>query len=176
MGAFQVRRSRLLFAYLVVEQGRSRAARRARGALWGENPPATWDKALSVLVSKLGVSLLAEHESGGATALTGASRPVHRLELPEGSWVDVVAATRAAAEAEDALTAGELPRATDSAASAESLLRQPFLPGNDGTWVETKRRELAAIRGRALSVLAEASLCSGDAQQSTRWAEQAIEV
>ena len=39
------------------------------------------------------------------------------------------------------VSAGELGRAKASAALAESLVRQPFLPGDDGTWVDEKRRE-----------------------------------
>ena len=52
-----------------------------------EAPPATWDKALTVIVSKLR-NLLADHGIDGANALTGAFG-CYRLELPEGTWVDV---------------------------------------------------------------------------------------
>jgi basic membrane lipoprotein Med (substrate-binding protein (PBP1-ABC) superfamily) len=41
--------------------------------------------------------------------------------------------------------------------------------------VEAKRRELADVRARALAVLAEACLSSGNPQQSVRWAVQAID-
>ena len=70
----------------------------------------------------------------------------------------------AAEEAERALAAGDLERARAAAESAESLVRQPFLPGEDGAWVEQKRRELADVRGRALNVLADACLRLGDAR------------
>ena len=62
--------------------------------LWGDAPPATWDKALSVLVSKLR-ALLAEIGLDGARALT-AAYGCYRLQLPEGTWVDVLAAESAA--------------------------------------------------------------------------------
>ena len=169
---FPGRQGRLLFAYLAAEQGRAVPRDELAEALWGEDPPATSDKALSILVSKLR-GLLTEHGIDGATALTGAFG-CYRLELPEGSWVDVVAATSAAQEAEDALSAGELGRAKASAALAESLVRQPFLPGDDGTWVNEKRRELGDVRARALGVLADAGLESGDAREAAKWAEQAI--
>ncbi len=67
----------------------------------------------------------------GATALTGAFG-CYRLELPEGSWVDVIVAANAAHEAEEALAAGDLEQARAPAALAASLLRQPFLPGEEG--------------------------------------------
>src|SRR5262249_20473419 len=44
----------------------------------------------------------------------------------------------------------------------------------DGAWVEQKRRELADIRERALSVLADASLRSGAAREAVKWAEDLI--
>src|SRR6185436_19193009 len=80
---FPGRQGRLLFAYLVAEQGRPVPREELADALWGENPPATWDKALTVLVSKLR-GLLADHGIDGARALTAAFG-CYRLNLPEGS-------------------------------------------------------------------------------------------
>jgi YVTN family beta-propeller protein len=169
---FPGRQGRLLFAYLVAEQGRPVPREELAEALWKETPPTTWDKALTGIVSKLR-GLLEDQGIDGATALTGAFG-CYRLELPEGSWVDVVEAEHAAQKAEAALAAGDLERAKDSAALAASLLRQPFLPGEDGTWVEAKRRDLADVRERALDVLADACLRAGDAPEAVRWAEQTI--
>jgi len=140
--------------------------------LWGEDPPATWDKALTVLVSKLR-GLLAEHGIDGASALTAAFG-CYRLNLPEESWVDVIAAASAAQAAEDALAEGDVEKAKVEATAAASLVRQPFLPGDDGAWVEQKRRELTEIRFHALSTLADACLRSGDAPDAAKWAEQTI--
>src|SRR6478735_4860423 len=106
---FPGRQGRLLFAYLVAEQGRPVPREELADALWGEDPPATWDKALTVLVSKLR-GLLADHGIDGARALTAAFG-CYRLNLPEGSWVDVIAAASAAEVAEDALAEGDLEEA-----------------------------------------------------------------
>ena len=170
-GRFPGRQGRLVFAYLVAEQGRPVPRDELAQALWGEAPPPTWGKALTVLVSKLR-ALLAER-GDGAIALTGAFG-CYRLELPEGTWVDVIEALVAVAEAEEALAGGELERARTAAALGAALAQPPFLPGEDGAWVEEKRRELADVRGRALSTLAEACLRSGDAPAAAKWAEQTI--
>ena len=141
-------------------------------ALWGETPPQTWEKALSVLASKLR-ALLAANGVDGAPALTSAFS-CYRLELPEGSWVDVLAAAAATTDAETALAAGDLEQAKTAGGAGESLVRQPFLPGDDGPWVEEKRREIAEGRVRALSVLAEACLRSGDAGEAATWAAEIV--
>jgi DNA-binding SARP family transcriptional activator/streptogramin lyase len=164
------RQGRLLFAYLVAAQGRPVSRDELADVLWQGTPPATWDKALSVLASKLRGAL-----GAGGGALTAAAG-CYRLELPAGTWVDIVAADDAASGAEAALAAGKVEGARQAAALAESLTEQPFLPGDDGPWVEEKRRELAGIRARALVALADASLRSGDAAESVRWAERAVEV
>src|SRR5262249_59531182 len=107
-------------------------------ALWGEAPPPTWDKALTGIVSKLR-ALLSDHGVDGASALTAAFG-CYRLELPEGTWVDVLAAAAVADEAAAALAAGDLDKATGDAALAEALLGEPFLPGEGGAWVGQKPR------------------------------------
>src|SRR5262245_35318707 len=86
---FPGRQARVLFAYLVAEQGRAVPRDELAEVLWGERPPATWEKALSVLASK--VRALLSDADGGANRLTAAFG-CYRLELPEGTWIDVVAA------------------------------------------------------------------------------------
>jgi len=168
---FPGRQGRLLFAYLVLEQARPVPRDELAEALWGQVPPATWDKALTVLASKLR-ALLTEFGSG-AIALTGAFG-CYRLDLPEGTWIDVFAAAKAAQEAEAALAADDLETAKAVAMRASSLARRPFLPGEEGSWVEEKRRELADVRSRALRCLADASLGLGNASAAAKWAEEAI--
>ena len=165
---FPGRQGRLLFVYLVAARSRPVPRDELADAIWGESPPATWEKALTVIASKLR-GLVAED---GIT-LTNAFG-CYRLDLPEGTWVDLFAAASGAQDAEEALAAGELDQARAAAESAESLARRPFLSGEDGTWVEQKRRDLADIRERALSVLADACLRSGAAREAAKWAEELI--
>ena len=72
-------------------------------------PHVAGDEALGVIASKLRV-LLGECGVDGAKVLTNAFG-CYRLELPEGSWVDILAATRGAEAAEAALAAGQLGKA-----------------------------------------------------------------
>ena len=72
------RQGRLVFAYLVAEQGRAVPRDELAEALWGETPPATRDKALTVLVSKLRGALVdAGLDRGG---LLTAAFGCYRLE------------------------------------------------------------------------------------------------
>ena len=169
---FPGRQGRLLFAYLVAEQGRPVPRDELADALWGEAPPATSDKALTVLASKLR-GLLADRGIDGGNALTSAFGS-YRLNLPDGTWVDIIAAGDALREAEAALAANDLDQAKAVARQAAALARPSFLPGEDGAWVDGKRRELTDVLRRALSCLAEACLRSGDAAEAAQWAEETI--
>jgi peptide/nickel transport system substrate-binding protein len=162
------RQGRLLFVYLVAARSRPVPRDELADAIWGESPPATWEKALAVIVSKLR-GLLADDE----VVLTHAFG-CYRLDLPDGAWVDINAAAEAADQAERALEAGEVEEGRAAAELAASLLERPFLPGEDGVWVVQKRRELAEIHVRAVSALAESCLSSGDPAEAAKWAEKAV--
>jgi SARP family transcriptional regulator, regulator of embCAB operon len=169
-GRFPGRQGRLLFAYLVAARGRPVPRDELAEVLWEESPPATWEKALTVIASKVR-SLLADGGVDGTTALTSAFG-CYRLELPKGTWVDLIAAEDAAEQAEDALSTADLDQAKAEGTLAASLVERPFLPGDNGAWVAEKRRELADVRVRALSVLADGCLRSGDPLEAVKWAEQ----
>src|SRR5512133_3475016 len=153
---FPGRQGRLLFAYLVAEQGRPVPRDELADALWGDAPPATSDKGLTVIASKLR-ALLAEAGIDGGKALTSAFGS-YLLSLPEGTWVDIIAAADALQEADAALEAGDCDHAKSLATEAASLARSSFLPGEEGAWVDGQRRELTDIVRRALTCVAEASL------------------
>jgi peptide/nickel transport system substrate-binding protein len=169
---FPGRQGRLVFAYLVCEQGRPVPRDELAEVIWSRGPPPTWDNALTVIASKLR-ALLTDSGVDGASALTGAFG-CYRLELPEGTWVDVVAARRAASAAAEAFVSSDLKGAKGEAALAASLLERPFLPGEEGAWAEESRRDLAGVRVGALNVLAEVCLRLGETSEAVKWSEEEI--
>ena len=171
---FPGRQGRLVFVYLVSELGRPVFREELAEALWGETLPATWEKALGGIASKLR-ALLSECGLDGAEALTSAFG-CYRLELPEQSWVDLVAAARATDAAETALAAGRPVEAKAEAREAASIARLKLLPGEEGVWVERKRRELAGVLVRALECLTDACLESGDPSEAVQCAHELIEL
>ena len=74
---FAGRQGRLFFAYLVAARSRPVPRDELADAIWGESPPATWEKALTVIASKLR-GLIAED---GITL--SSEFGCYRLDLPE---------------------------------------------------------------------------------------------
>jgi peptide/nickel transport system substrate-binding protein len=168
--SFPGRQGRLVFAYLLAEEGRAVPRDELAEVLWGDAPPATWEKALSVLVSKLR-TLLEDCGVDGQAALRSAFG-CYQLVLPAGAWIDLAAARDAVGGAEAALDAGDAPGARAAATQAVALGRRGFLPGEDGAWIEEKRRELSDLLVRALECLADACVAAGDAREAVRHAEE----
>ena len=168
--SFPGRQGRLVFAYLLAEEGRAVPRDELAEVLWGDAPPTTWEKALSVLVSKLR-ALLEECGVDGQAALRSAFG-CYQLVLPAGAWIDVAAAREAVNTAEAALDVGDIAAARERGAEAVALARRSFLPGEDGAWVEEKRRELSELLVRGLACLADACLATGDGREAVRHAEE----
>jgi peptide/nickel transport system substrate-binding protein len=166
------RQGRLLFAYLVIERCRPVPRDELAEVLWGASPPATWEKGLTVLVSRLR-SALADSALSGAAVLTNALG-CYRLDLPAEVWVDIEAAAMATRDAAVALEDGRLDEALAAGTAALEVLRRPLLPADDGTWVEAKRRELADIADEALASCVDADLAAGRLGEAIRLAEEAI--
>jgi DNA-binding SARP family transcriptional activator/ABC-type glycerol-3-phosphate transport system substrate-binding protein len=168
--SFPGRQGRLVFAYLLAEESRPVPRDELAEVLWGDAPPVRWEKALSVLVSKLR-GLLEKCGVDGQAALRSAFG-CYQLVLPPGAWIDVAAARDAADRAQAALEAGDVGAAREAAREAAALARRSFLPGEDAAWIEEKRRELNEILVRALECLADACLASGDTRDAVRHAEE----
>jgi DNA-binding SARP family transcriptional activator len=78
--------------------------------------------------------------------------------LPSDTWVDIEAAAQALDEAEGSIRTGTIERAWGAANVAVTIARRPFLPGEDGLWVEIQAGKLREVLVRGLDCLAEVSM------------------
>ena len=163
-----------MFAYLAAQKGRPVPRDELAELLWSDELPATWEKALRVLMTKLR-ALLEECGIDGSSALTAAFG-CYRLALPTGAWIDVDAAASGVERAEAARAAGALYEARAQASTAAELARRIFLPGEEGPWVEEQRRDLRDILVRALECLRDTALADGELGDAVRYAVEVTEL
>jgi DNA-binding SARP family transcriptional activator/ABC-type branched-subunit amino acid transport system substrate-binding protein len=169
---FPGRQGRIVFAYLAAQNGRPVPRDELADLLWHDELPATWVKALGVLMTKLR-ALLEECGIDGSTVLSSAFG-CYKLTLPPGSWIDVDAALEALERAEAELAVRDVVEAKAQAATAAALARRIFLPGEDAPWVEEKRRDLHRVLVRAVECMRDASFGAGDFAEAVRHAEEVI--
>lgn len=165
------RQGRLAFAYLACARERAVPRDELADVLWPGLQPRSWEVALSALVSKLR-TLLAE--AGLRRYAIAGPSGCHQLALPPGAWIDTEDAVLAAHDAEAALLGGRPARAYAAAAVAAAITRRPFLPGLEGTWIESWRALLRATLLRALDCLAEVQTCFGEIPLAVRSAGEAV--
>ncbi|HEV2759512.1 MAG TPA: BTAD domain-containing putative transcriptional regulator, partial [Acidimicrobiales bacterium] len=162
---------RKAFAYLVLERRRPVPRDERADVLWGEGLPATWTAALRGVLSRVR-STLADAGLAGPDVLHS-QVGCYQLQLPADVLVDVerVESTLASARVDVAVAPD---RARQAAAEVVDLAGMQFLPGAGGEWVEGRQAALAALRLRALELLAEAASAVGDSAGAVDAAEQAI--
>lgn len=172
--AFPGQQGRVAFAYLVDARSRPVTRSELAGALWPRDLPASWETALSAVVSKLR-TLLSRVGLDGPAALAS-SGGCYELRLPRGVWVDIEAASDSIHEAEAALKAGDPRRAYGPSAVAHHIARRPFLPGEEGEWIEYRREKLRSILTRALECRAEVYLWNREFSLAAEAARDAVAV
>ena len=154
-GALRGKQVPLLLAYLVLTRDRPVGRDELIGALWPEQAPRSQDAALRTLLSRLRSAL-------GRSVLVG--RDELALELPEPAWVDVEAAALHVERADQALQAGDGRGAWALAQVPLNIASRGLLPSAQASWLDSRRRELADIRLRALEVIGRAGLVMGGNQ------------
>lgn len=150
---FPGRQGRRLFAYLVCSRQQPVTPEELAEALWHETLPPAWGSALHALISKLR-KLLDQVGDGDALDLTG-GHGNYLLRVGRGVWIDREAAAEAIDEAEAWLRSGEVKGAWGPSNIAAITARRPFLPGEEGDWIERERARLHAILVRALDCLVD---------------------
>lgn len=170
---FPGRQGRLVFAHLVCQRLRPVPRDELAELLWPGDTPTTWETSLSALVSKLR-SLLQRAGLSLEAASISSHLGGYQAHLPSKSWVDMEAAYLAIDEAEGALRAGDRRAAWGPANVAIAIARRPFLPGDDGHWVESQRRRLHDLLIRGLDCLFELSLQNGEAPLAVQYATEVV--
>jgi DNA-binding SARP family transcriptional activator len=165
------RQGRLAFAYLVSERSRAVPRDELAEVLWPGSQPRAWEVALSALVSKLRALL---GEAGLGRDAIARPSACYAIQLPGGTWVDLEAAVQSVHEAESLLRVGQPERAYAAAAVAAAIARRGFLPGLEGSWIESVRTGLRATLLRALDCLAEVQTGFGQTQLAVRSAAEAV--
>ncbi|HEV2028501.1 MAG TPA: BTAD domain-containing putative transcriptional regulator [Candidatus Dormibacteraeota bacterium] len=163
---------RFVLAYLVTERKRAVTQAEIAEALWSESLPASWTLALSAIVSRLrsrlaGVGMPRSHIIGNAFGC-------YQFTPPGETWVDVEAALAGVDVAEGALVAGNAQAAYGPSLIATTILRRPFLPGDDGAWAEGRRFSLASALVRALDCRVEALAANNELQLALDHAREVV--
>lgn len=166
------RLGRVLFVLLVVKR-RAVPVDEVVEVLWGTEPPPSWEGSLRALLSTLRGTLGA---AGLPAGILEQAQGTVRLKLSGDTWVDLLGAYNGADRAEGALRTGRPQEAFGWAAMASAITRRPFLPGEEGPWIEHVRGELRRVRLRALDSVAEIFLARGQWPVAVKVAEDALAV
>ena len=169
---FPGHQGRLAAAYLVTHHGRTVSRDALASVVWPTAPPPSWDVALSAIISNLR-SLFSRVGLSRSDVITHALG-CYSLRLPSDSWIDTEAAVQAIDRAEGAMRTRDPGRAFGWVGVATAIARRPFLPGEEGEWVESQRDALQHILVRSLDCFTEVLLWNGEPVVAIRRAEEAV--
>jgi DNA-binding SARP family transcriptional activator len=167
------RQGRLVFAHLVTERDRGVSRDELAESLWPQELPSSFDVAVSALVSKLRALFT---ELGLGKGMIVARSGGYQLLLPAESWIDTEVALESVHLAEAALQSSNPRAAYGPSVVASAILRRPFLPGEEGAWVDGRRESLRKNLLRALDCLAQLHSETGELPLALRAAEEAVEL
>jgi DNA-binding SARP family transcriptional activator len=166
------RQGRRALAYLICERGRPVPREELAEAIWQDALPPAWDTALRAIVSRL--RRLCENLGQSEAARIASIYGCYQLHLPPDAWIDIEAATASISQAEAALRNDAVQDAWGHALVAAVIAERPFLPGEEGAWVEQRRAELHRIRVRALECVADLRLAIGEGALAVEAASEAV--
>ena len=167
------RQGRIAAAYLLMERNRPIPRDQLADVLWPGSLPPAYEVALSAIVSKLRAAFASVEVPRDALS---SSAGCFEVRLPVGSWVDAEAAIQGVHMAEGALLGGRPADAYGYAVVAGAVLRRPFLPGAEGSWIDARRRSLRDAHVRALDCLAEIHEWNGEHALALRAAREAVDL
>ncbi len=163
---------RFVLTYLVTERERAVTQGELAEALWSETLPPSWALALSAIVSRLRARLAGLGLP--RSRIIGNAFGCYQFTPPVDVWVDVEAALAAVDAAEGAIGAGDPFAAYGPSLIAVTVLRRPFLTGQDGEWVEGRRSVLASNLVRALDCRVEALAANQELELALTHAREVV--
>ena len=164
---------RLFWVYLVSERQRPVAKDELAEVLWGEDQlPRSWEQMLRGNASKLR-TILATAGMNPAVALSSAFG-AYQVRLPPYAVVDVEEAQSKLERAIVALSTGNAGDAYRSAAEAVTVAARGFMPGWSGIWVDRRAAELREMHLRALDLVAQAAVGTGQWAAAVGAAEEVV--
>jgi DNA-binding SARP family transcriptional activator len=163
---------RFVLAYLVNERKRAVTQSELAEALWPESLPSSWTIALSAIISRLRsrlstLGLVRSHIIGNAFGC-------YQFSPPADTWVDIEAALEGVDAAEGFVATGNPMAAYGPSLIATTILRRPFLPGDDGPWAEGRRAALATALVRAIDCRVEALAANNEIELALTHAKEAV--
>lgn len=165
---------RLALVYLVAERQRPVAQAELADVLWPQTLPPSWPVALSAVISKLR-NKLALLDLDRDRVIANAFR-CYQFRPPTDIWIDIEAAADAVHHAEGALLADRPRAAYGPSLIATTIARRPFLTGEDGAWVTSRRQWLSDILVRALDCRVEALVANGELALALDQARAAVDL
>ena len=168
---FPGRQGRLAFARLALSSNPVPRAQLAE-VVWPDRLPRAWERDLSAVVSKLRSLLIALGFDDPVRSAMGC----YQLRLGTDLAVDVFDAMRFVEEAEAALARGDLRAAHAAVSVAHEHCLRPFLPGEEGEWVDARRAERHELMVRVLDVYVEVDIRRGVFPEGRRMALQLIDL
>ena len=152
------RQGRLLFAFLVSQQGRSVSRSDMVKLLWNGASPNDPDTALAALLAKLRKSMSKDNLIGKQDV---------RLILPPHTWVDLDVVWSCLHRAESAVHQLDWAGAWGPSQTVAHISARVFMPGFDGPWIEDIRGKLMDAQLRANECLAASGLHLGGMELHT---------
>jgi DNA-binding SARP family transcriptional activator len=163
---------RFVLAHLVTERKRAVTQAELAEALWPDSLPASWQLALSAIVSRLRAGLASVGLPRGR--IIGNAFGCYQFTPPGETWVDVEAAMAGLDAAEGAIAAGNPRAAYGPSLIATTILLRPFLAGHESPWIDERRALLASSLVRALDCRVEALAANDEPTQAITHAREAV--
>jgi DNA-binding SARP family transcriptional activator len=140
--------------------------------LWTDTLPDHWEGAIRGLITKIRRFL----DDGGLASreVLVAEGGYYELHPPSGVTVDRDDATTLIADSEAALADGHPDVAAARARQAATILERRLLSGQNNTWFDQVRAELAHDQLAALDLCARADLAGGNVEGAKRAATEAL--